>query len=333
MNQEKKISVCIPFYNIASYVNRCLDSVLGNTYQDLEVICVNDGSTDKTSMLLHQYAEKDSRVIVIDKENGWLVSARQAAIGAATGDFISFLDGDDWIHHQFFEILMFVQKKTGVDAVICGYQKCTEHVVDIDQSVGETCFEIADYNKLLANDHALSHIGGRIFARKLIPTQALSTDMIMGEDTALNYLFLFANGQANIAILPTPLYCYFQREGSIVRTIPHLNKIKVSGFIKDHFYLFSEQQSKTLALHEILRTMLAYRYLAMFQPDQQKVHNCCDELYRFCAKNWCGTLSLKDRAAYCLLYHLPILYRLFRIMKDPSMLKWERREKRHNQNR
>ena len=73
MNQEKKISVCIPFYNIESYVSRCLDSVLGNTYQNLEVICVNDGSSDGTSALLHTYEEKDPRVIVIDKKNGGIV--------------------------------------------------------------------------------------------------------------------------------------------------------------------------------------------------------------------------------------------------------------------
>lgn len=68
MDSSKKISVCLPFYNIEPYVRRCLDSVLGNTYQNLEVICVNDGSTDGTSSLLHKYAEKDSRVIVIDQK-------------------------------------------------------------------------------------------------------------------------------------------------------------------------------------------------------------------------------------------------------------------------
>lgn len=68
MDSSKKISVCLPFYNIEPYVMRCLDSVLGNTYQNLEVICVNDGSTDGTSTLLHEYAEKDSRVIVIDQK-------------------------------------------------------------------------------------------------------------------------------------------------------------------------------------------------------------------------------------------------------------------------
>ena len=113
MNQEKKISVCLPFYNIEPYVSRCLDSVLDNTYQNLEVICVNDGSTDGTSALLHKYAKEDPRVIVIDKENGGLVSARQAAISIATGDFLSFIDGDDWAHPQFFEILLTVQEKTG----------------------------------------------------------------------------------------------------------------------------------------------------------------------------------------------------------------------------
>lgn len=104
MNQEKKISVCLPFYNIEPYVSRCHDSVLDNTYRNLEIICVNDGSTDGTSALLHEYAKKDPRVIVIDNENGGVSFARQAAIDIATGDFLPFVDGDDWVHPQFLKL-------------------------------------------------------------------------------------------------------------------------------------------------------------------------------------------------------------------------------------
>lgn len=75
-----KVSVCVPFYNIAQYVNRCLDSILNNTYKNLEVICVNDGSTDETLEILKEYEKKDSRIIVINKENGGLPSARNAAL-------------------------------------------------------------------------------------------------------------------------------------------------------------------------------------------------------------------------------------------------------------
>lgn len=141
MNCDKKISVCIPFYNLEPYVSRCLDSILENTYRNLEVICVNDGSADGTSDLLHNYADNDSRVIVIDKENGGVMSARNVALAAATGDFISFIDGDDWIHKRFFEVLMSVWEKSDADTVICAYKKSSEHLPDIEITPSEVLYE------------------------------------------------------------------------------------------------------------------------------------------------------------------------------------------------
>lgn len=212
MNHSKKISVCIPFYNIEPYISRCLDSVLSNTYQNLEVICVNDGSLDGTSALLHAYARKDPRVIVIDKENGGIVSARNAAINVATGDFISFIDGDDWIHHQFFEVLMSVQEREIADVVICGYERCTDivHGAEIDRDIAST---LADTATLLNDAHARTHIWGRIYAKELIPKQISSPDIVMGEDTAFNLLFLCKSdryrnhSRTSILLLPARRLC------------------------------------------------------------------------------------------------------------------------------
>ena len=88
-------------------MSRCLDSVLSNTYRNIEVICVNDASTDDTLKVLRKYEEKDSRVVVIDKKiNGGVSSARNSALDYCTGDFIAIIDGDDWIHKQYFEVLL-----------------------------------------------------------------------------------------------------------------------------------------------------------------------------------------------------------------------------------
>ena len=121
-----KVSVCVPFYNIAQYAGRCLDSILNNTYKNLEVICVNDGSTDETLEILKEYEKKDSRIIVINKENGGLASARNSALDCCSGDFIAIVDGDDWVHQQYFEILLDVQRKTRADVVICDNMVCSE---------------------------------------------------------------------------------------------------------------------------------------------------------------------------------------------------------------
>lgn len=171
---------------------------------------------------------------MIDKKNGGIVSARNSAIDAATGDFISFIDGDDWIHHQFFEVLMSVQKQTFADAVICGYEKCTDIVQDIEISK-EVVSTLADTAALLNNAHARTHIWGRIYAKELVSKQAGASDIVMGEDTAFNLLFLCRNDQRRVVIIPERLYYYFQREDSVVHTTSHAEKIKVSLFFKKHF--------------------------------------------------------------------------------------------------
>lgn len=96
-----KISVIIPFYNIKNYVNRCLTSVVYQSYQDLEIILVNNGSTDGTADLLVEWAEKDERISVITKENEGPGKARNAGIAAATGEFITFIDGDDYVKPDY----------------------------------------------------------------------------------------------------------------------------------------------------------------------------------------------------------------------------------------
>lgn len=329
MDFDKKISVCLPFYNIAPYVSRCLDSVLKNTYSNLEVICVNDGSTDGTTDLLHSYAEKDARVTVIDKKNGGVVSARNAAIAAATGDFISFVDGDDWIHHQFYEVLMSIQKKTDADVVICGYKKTGDYVNDVEISADNVPFETVASRQILKDAHAVTHIWGRLYRRTLIPKKQVPSDIAMGEDTALNLLFLYGEKQTQVVATPVLLYYYFQREGSLVRTIPHAEKIKVSKFLAENYSLFSNsEEGAGIILEEILRTLLSYRYLEMFSPQKEDTQKVCKQLYTFCTNRWDGVIGITKRSQYRLLYHIPLLYRLYRITTDPSMMDWEQTERK-----
>ena len=94
------------------YLERCLVSIINSTYKNLEIICVNDGSTDHSIDILHKYKGIDKRVIIIEKENGDLSSARNAGLDIAAGDYISFVASDDWIHPQFFEILVYYLEKT-----------------------------------------------------------------------------------------------------------------------------------------------------------------------------------------------------------------------------
>ena len=117
MTQETMLSVIIPVYNVEEYLAKCVDSILNQTYKNLEVILVNDGSKDGSGSICDAFAQKDPRVRVIHKENGGLSSARNAGIEAAKGEYITFVDSDDWIEADAYAHLMELMQRYQVKLV------------------------------------------------------------------------------------------------------------------------------------------------------------------------------------------------------------------------
>ena len=132
------ISIIIPVYNVEKYLRRCLDSVLNQTFTDWEAICVNDGSPDNSAAILDEYASKDARFKVVTKPNGGLSDARNAGMKIATGDFILYLDSDDFIHPQTMEIAYSLAMRDKSDIVSFTYdriyrpQLMVRHVLGLD---------------------------------------------------------------------------------------------------------------------------------------------------------------------------------------------------------
>ena len=116
--RKPKISIIIPVYNVEKYLRRCLDSVLNQTFSDWEAICVNDGSPDNSDKILAEYAARDSRFKIVNKENGGLSDARNAGLKKASGKYVLYLDSDDFIHPQTLEILNSFADKNGAEMVV-----------------------------------------------------------------------------------------------------------------------------------------------------------------------------------------------------------------------
>ena len=117
------ISVIVPIYNIDRYVGICIESIIKQTYDNLEIILVDDGSTDKSPVICDLYATKDNRIKVIHKPNGGLVSARKAGVQNATGKFVGYVDGDDYVEPTFFESLYNAITRYDADVAISGYSR------------------------------------------------------------------------------------------------------------------------------------------------------------------------------------------------------------------
>ncbi len=126
-NKEQKckalplVSVIVPIYEVQDYLERCIKSIIEQTYKNIEIILVDDGSKDGCPEICDRYAKKDSRITVIHKENGGVISARRVGIQAANGEFIQLVDGDDWIAKEMVAKLISCMIENKVDLVICSY--------------------------------------------------------------------------------------------------------------------------------------------------------------------------------------------------------------------
>lgn len=128
------ISVIVPVYNVEEYLSKCLDSILNQTFSNIEIICVNDGSTDGSRKILEQYSKKDFRIKIVDKKNGGLSSARNAGMKVAVGEFYSFIDSDDWIDSTMLEKLYDNITTLNTDISICAVHQFDETNQKIDDS-------------------------------------------------------------------------------------------------------------------------------------------------------------------------------------------------------
>ena len=132
---DVKISVVLPVYNVANYLRKCLDSLVNQTFEDFEVICVNDGSIDGTELILEKYSSKYKNLKIISVDHGGQGAARNIALNRANGEYIAFIDADDWVELNALELLYNHAKKNNLDLLfyqMVNYIDATEKIVETD---------------------------------------------------------------------------------------------------------------------------------------------------------------------------------------------------------
>lgn len=213
------ISIIVPVYKVESFICQCVDSILAQTYRDLEIILVDDGSPDNCPAICDAYAHKDSRVKVVHKENGGLMSARQAGINAATGDYVGFVDGDDWIEPDMYASLADAAYKYNADMVFCEFNFAYADRVNLS----EQKFSKPFYSKkeleneiypVMLFDGAFYSFGvspscwSKLFKKNLLQENLLKVDqsITIGEDAAFTYPCII--GAESAAYVNKHLYNY-----------------------------------------------------------------------------------------------------------------------------
>ena len=168
-----RISVIIPIYKTEPYLAACLDSVVGQIYEDLEILLVNDGSPDGCAAICDAYAAKDSRIRVIHQEHFGLSAARNAALDVATGDYITFVDSDDFLQEDALERLLATLLKTGADIAVCGTAICSEDGTLLSQTMAQTqqwFYGAAQQRALLIEPTVGTASWGKLYQRSLWKT-------------------------------------------------------------------------------------------------------------------------------------------------------------------
>ena len=240
---KKLVSIVIPVYNIADYVSYCINSVLNQSYKNIEIILVDDGSSDGSGVVCDKFWEEYGNIKVIHKKNGGLSSARNAGIDIATGEYIMFIDGDDYISKNAVEYLMYIEELTNADIVQFGYIETEQVNENISVKTSREYELISDRRNFFDK---LYEIGGEAASsctklyKKGVFDDLRFREGILHED---EYIVpsLFEKAQS-IAYIPEKLYFYIMRNESIIKSRFTPKKLDIFIYQDDRIKILKKLQ-------------------------------------------------------------------------------------------
>lgn len=231
--RHAKISVIVPIYKAEPYLRKCLDSIAGQTYKTLEIILVDDGSPDGCGAICDEYAARDGRIKVIHQENSGVAAARNAGLGAVTGDYIGWVDSDDWVEPRMFEVMLDCASKQAADIVICGRQERFS-----DQSFTKGWTQQRELNReqalalLTEDDLVRSYLCDKLWRKELFDGVRFP-GLRVYEDMAVMYsLFMKAN---RVICLPDIFYHYEHHEASLTENPPLTSRMDFYNVVKQRY--------------------------------------------------------------------------------------------------
>ena len=236
-----KISIIVPVYNIEEYIEKCVKSIKKQTYENLEIILVDDGSTDTAGKICDELAEKDKRIKVIHKKNGGLSSARNEGMKNATGKYICFIDGDDYVREDYCEVLYNALINNNADISAVSYKEIKNSKTRIYNSAARSKKEFDDKCTMYSGDEIIIQFlhwkNFRIAWNKLYKAEVIRNQWFKEgatfEDMFFNYKVL--SRIQRLAYVNSPCYYYIRRDGSISTTYSEKNLNDFAEAIIDVF--------------------------------------------------------------------------------------------------
>ncbi len=256
-----KLSIIVPVYNVEKYLEECVDSLLNQTLQDLEIFLVDDGSTDRSGAIADRFAkENPDRVHTLHLENGGQGRARNAALPMASGDYVGFVDSDDWIERDMYEKLLDRAEKTGADVVVCDF---LEHYADGREQTLPACFQ----------DHPLSAAGSscnKIFRRSLVGDLRFP-EGLWYEDFYFSAVMLLRSKRTEF--IPEPLYVYRRGQESTMHNNnarKNLDMLKIMELIEREIGPDKREDFDFLVINHVVLDSIS-RLARQDAPDKAEV--------------------------------------------------------------
>lgn len=226
------LSIIIPIYNVEHYLRRALESVLAQSYKDLEILCVESESPDKCGAILEEYAQKDNRIKVFHKLNEGVSSSRNYCLARANGEYVTFLDPDDWVEPNTYEIMIEAMESEKADIAVCGFSKEWDNKRTVVENIPLGSNVITDYNEIMLHifhrtvyPGFAGYIWNKVYRKNIISNIYFDESISMAEDVSFN-VEVAENARRTI-IIRDALYHYYQRPNSLFHSADIEKKEKI----------------------------------------------------------------------------------------------------------
>lgn len=266
---REKISVIIPVYNVENYLEKCIDSIIMQTYKNLEIILVNDGSTDTSPEICEHYKIRDERITIIHQKNKGLSGARNTGIEHASGEFLLFVDSDDYILPNMIETLYTRLKMDKTEMAICSFEYVDENGNKVCEQLSRQCEmknEILGKNEMF---HKISHKTpgywyyviscGKLYRKYIFEQYRFPEGRIHEDEFAIHHII---DKVTNVSIVEERLYMYLQRTGSIMNNNDTLKRLDAMDAFLDRADFYKKKREPCLsrdalkAAYDVLAGML-----------------------------------------------------------------------------
>lgn len=319
MNTAPKISVIVPIYKVEQYLNQCIDSIIAQTYINLEIILVNDGSPDNCKKICDEYAEKDTRIKVIHKKNGGMSDARNTGIEYAKGDYLTFIDSDDWVEPDMIELLYNNLIHYNADVSSCSYYmvytnsiiyfNCSNDIISLnsEEAIKEICI----------NQKLHTFLWGKLYKKNIFNNLRLPKDKHYEDMFIILDIFSLVN---QCVICSVAKYYYRQRKGSIT----HTNNIKIFEaieaieknliIIKDKYPNIIEfGNARVLKVNLFVLSRVIFIPMYKQIPEYKKILSILRKNYKYIIKNNAFTRNEKIK-----IIAIKINIKLFKLIQKMS---------------